>query len=406
MSGLQLWLDASDPYGNGTVPANGTIITTWTDKSGNGYNAVSPQGPTITTSESLNSLPGIAVDNSVAGSGVYYNSSIPPGTFLNSLTIFGVYKSKSNTAQNSLFGRGSTAYNPNYANPLELWEPRILIGFNNAVTYNSPVSFYQPNVSLYNLNINQTNSTVTQFINFSGGAITGSAWTASDIGNSFTIGTRTDNLDTNNAIYFEVLVFNTNLSTPQRQSVEGYLAWKWGLQASLPAGHPYLSASPIPSNPGWNVTMGGNRIAGSTTYKSPLSTTITNASGGTAMYEVGPITTTATSKLLITASLSLVAVGATNIQMTVGRYTATGATAAQSTNVVVNTTGVLVPYSSGASAFMASTQTVANTSATLNGTAIDSPGAGTFYYRIWASSVPALSSANSTITANLNVLQM
>jgi hypothetical protein len=42
----------------------------------------------------------------------------------------------------------------------------------------------------------------------------------------------------------EILVFNTALSNTDRQTIEGYLAWKWGLQASLPGGHPYASAAP------------------------------------------------------------------------------------------------------------------------------------------------------------------
>jgi hypothetical protein len=42
----------------------------------------------------------------------------------------------------------------------------------------------------------------------------------------------------------EVLIFNSALSVANRQIVEGYLAWKWGLQASLVAGHPYLSQAP------------------------------------------------------------------------------------------------------------------------------------------------------------------
>ena len=29
----------------------------------------------------------------------------------------------------------------------------------------------------------------------------------------------------------------------ERQLVEGYLAWKWSLQTSLPAGHPYYSSA-------------------------------------------------------------------------------------------------------------------------------------------------------------------
>jgi hypothetical protein len=42
----------------------------------------------------------------------------------------------------------------------------------------------------------------------------------------------------------EVITFTTALTTTQRQQVEGYLAWKWGLQSTLPAGHPYKSAAP------------------------------------------------------------------------------------------------------------------------------------------------------------------
>lgn len=38
---------------------------------------------------------------------------------------------------------------------------------------------------------------------------------------------------------YEVLQYSTSLSTADRQLVEGYLAWKWGLTADLPASHPY-----------------------------------------------------------------------------------------------------------------------------------------------------------------------
>ena len=42
----------------------------------------------------------------------------------------------------------------------------------------------------------------------------------------------------------EVVVFNTGLSLSDRQMIEGYLAWKWGLQGNLPNTHPYYSATP------------------------------------------------------------------------------------------------------------------------------------------------------------------
>jgi hypothetical protein len=42
----------------------------------------------------------------------------------------------------------------------------------------------------------------------------------------------------------EVLMIVGALSVADRQNVEGYLAWRWGMQASLPAGHPYKTAAP------------------------------------------------------------------------------------------------------------------------------------------------------------------
>lgn len=47
----------------------------------------------------------------------------------------------------------------------------------------------------------------------------------------------------------EIIVVTTSQTTAQRQQIEGYLAWKWGLQNSLPVGHPYKNGPP---------TKGGN----------------------------------------------------------------------------------------------------------------------------------------------------
>ena len=33
------------------------------------------------------------------------------------------------------------------------------------------------------------------------------------------------------------------------EAIEGYLAWKWGLQASLPGGHTYANAAPVIPEP-------------------------------------------------------------------------------------------------------------------------------------------------------------
>lgn len=42
----------------------------------------------------------------------------------------------------------------------------------------------------------------------------------------------------------EVLILAYDPSTPERQQIEGYLAWRWGIEADLPGGHPYLAAPP------------------------------------------------------------------------------------------------------------------------------------------------------------------
>jgi hypothetical protein len=42
----------------------------------------------------------------------------------------------------------------------------------------------------------------------------------------------------------EVIVLPYNYQDSTRQTLEGYLAWKWGLTGLLPAGHPYKTAAP------------------------------------------------------------------------------------------------------------------------------------------------------------------
>ena len=42
----------------------------------------------------------------------------------------------------------------------------------------------------------------------------------------------------------EIILYNSQFTTAQVQLIEGYLAWKWGLQGNLPANHPYKNSPP------------------------------------------------------------------------------------------------------------------------------------------------------------------
>jgi hypothetical protein len=42
----------------------------------------------------------------------------------------------------------------------------------------------------------------------------------------------------------EVVIINGTVSATDRQLIEGYLAWRWGLQGNLPGGHPFESYAP------------------------------------------------------------------------------------------------------------------------------------------------------------------
>jgi hypothetical protein len=44
--------------------------------------------------------------------------------------------------------------------------------------------------------------------------------------------------------WHELIIYNTALSTTDRQKLEGYLAHKWGLTNNLPSGHPYKYEPP------------------------------------------------------------------------------------------------------------------------------------------------------------------
>ena len=262
VSGIQLWLDAND---NTTLQLSSTTVNQWNDKSGKGYNATQYGLTTAVTysANGFNKLPAISF---TSGQGLIANS--PSGTFSTSITLFAVFSTTGsstyttviNKTNNNLaapfdpynqyvyYGNGSssastTGYNLNTLNTLNLF----------SISYNVP--------SANNITIQEYLNGTSQ-LNFSGTGVYG------DTVNNIYIGLRADRVTTFVGVMSEIIVYNTNLTTTQRQNIEGYLAQKWGLLGSLPSNHPYYPITITNNNfttPGGatNTTVLAN--AGSTT---------------------------------------------------------------------------------------------------------------------------------------------
>jgi hypothetical protein len=229
ISGCQLWLDAADPNGNGALPAIGTNISTWVDKSGSGNNATSA-GSSVPTYNSR----AVAFN----GSG-YYNTNYSAA--LASESFFMVYRWSTITADAVLIAGTQVNQRIFYVSPsisrwlyfggIAAWGRYGTDALTTNITYLASFTWNFASLSpfIYLNGSTVSLSSVNSPAGFSGTPVT------SQIGSGI------------NGSVYEVIGFNVTLTTAQRQQVEGYLAWKWGLQGSLPAGHPYKLWPPPPS---------------------------------------------------------------------------------------------------------------------------------------------------------------
>lgn len=231
LSGLALWLDAVDPFNNGTKPISGTIISTWYDKSGNGRNVTTANGiQYIIDSQNRNA---IYINNS-------QSFSIPSFVLsaTSQISVFCVI----NQLQTVGAGNVDMIRTSSYAN----FTMNLFISTNNYGVYiNSASPTSTTTFSVNNrVTICEIVFNVTSGNTFVNGATTttfsASAGTALTTSQALVIGGNS----TMNMNYYELLFYSTTLTTNQRQQVEGYLAHKWNLQKSLPSNHPFYLFPP------------------------------------------------------------------------------------------------------------------------------------------------------------------
>ena len=207
IAGGVLWLDASL-----FTQANNTAVTTW--PSATASYSLSMTGTGTVNTSVLNGLPVISVSTS-------QNWSLSAGYTSASYTFFFVSRQTGGTNRRVFIGNGNRLYGywGGYKNQLytEGW-----------LTPQSPTSDTAWDI----YTIVRTSSGSGTFSRF-GGSITtyGSSGAGMD---GFYVNTGgCCGGETSAAQIAEVLIYNVNLSDADCRKIEGYLAWKWGLQANL-----------------------------------------------------------------------------------------------------------------------------------------------------------------------------
>jgi len=204
-----LWLDAADAS---TITLNGSTVSEWMDKSGNARHATQATAanqPTYT----LNGLGGKPV---LTFDGV--NDFLSTPSFLLGQTAVSVAR-RSLTSEPVVEGLASNNRGF-WGNAYPAFTAHTNYGVNG-----SALSAAAPNAAVGAAAI------VSQTSLLAGAT-------------SWRVGFGTPGYAPLKGLIAEIVTTDTLLSTNDRQRLEGYLAWKWGLVASLPVGHPYKNSPP------------------------------------------------------------------------------------------------------------------------------------------------------------------
>ena len=245
VSGCVLWLDGMDPAGTRVIPSTGATVSTWIDKSTSAKNATAGGTPTYVSGGGIN----------FNGSSYFTNLSFAQN--LSQRSIFIVMQETTRTAVGGVFPLIPTPSSGNDYDSTGLSiETQNGLRFYNGSGYQSDIG----NTSLLVKAVYNDNMDVragTGFVNGNSATTVTASYTAGTC-SGYGIGARwlgginlTYSL---RGVIFEIMFFNRPLVLAERRQIEGYLAQKWSLTVSLPAGHPGLVSTLYNSNQDKKIT--------------------------------------------------------------------------------------------------------------------------------------------------------
>ncbi len=233
-----LWLDASDAS---TIIESEGSVSQWNDKSGNDLHLTQATGTNqpLSGSETIGGMNGILFDGV---DDVLISSSNPFGTQISDASIFFAMKPKSVSTTGVLF---SLSGDPN-----SRWQAHMPWSDGKAYFDCGGASGTSRISGPSGLSVNQEliasftceNATGKQEVRTNGNVlISDTTGHIVSTGGNIMLG---GPVNFQNVVIGECIVINGTVSDADRTIIEGYLAWKWGLESSLPVDHPYASEPP------------------------------------------------------------------------------------------------------------------------------------------------------------------
>ena len=224
-TGCVLWLDALD---SSTVGLSGTNITSLRDKSANTYLFSNSTGFTYNVNKFNGTYPSFFSSSATTGRHLGSNVSV---NFTQPLTVF-VVCSKLTDANGAYIFDGV-----NITNRIAYYSARGRAFAGSEIGSGTNII---SNPCVITVNYNTTNSiTLLNGTQYSSGNVgTGSLATGLTLGSRYTV---TESWDGH---ICEMIFYNSILTEQQRQQIEGYLAWKWGIQRSLATSHRFYNFPP------------------------------------------------------------------------------------------------------------------------------------------------------------------
>jgi len=251
LSDLSLWLDAAD---TSTITLNGSNVSQWSDKSGNAKHAVqttaSLQPEYLATG--FNGKPTLKFDATddvffITGTSADASNDFFIGAAFNFVTTAGAWL--------MIAGFRSAVATPGGGHPIL----QRMEGFSRIGYHHTDIAAIGVDVAVTTFTGNKI-ATLGRTGGTAGNGGTATVTVTGASGNYRSTGTQTweSTATTNFQIagrqqaltafseknISEIILCNRNLTTLERQQYEGYLAWKWGLVADLPADHPYKNVAP------------------------------------------------------------------------------------------------------------------------------------------------------------------